>query len=511
MRPEQSLLCVYLNHWPIDRLRRRVTSLRHEPFVLIDAAHPRQLITAVSPELPAIIQPGMPLAQARAFDAALRHEPADPTADAHALEALARWLMRFTPNVAIDPPNALFLDIAGTHRLFGPIPRLRQLIVTALDRFQITAGVAIAPTPSAAWALAAYGNTPMSTLEELPPESLRLDPAVIQHLHALGLNQVARIYQLPREQLASRFGPALLKRLDQIHGDLPDPLSYLPHRRPITAQIRFDGVVDSQETIQLAVAQLLGQVTQQLTRRGQGARQLRLLFQPLYAPPVEKKICLTRPNRDPKSLLKIISVAIETITATEGFIAIHLTVPVFESLGHNQPGLSEDGTPTGIFLDHLIDRLQARFHRSVEWTVPIESHLPETAYGVGDEPEKVSGDTRVQLKNAGAAGSGTLRLSSPKVDWDLQSRPMRLLTYPREIRVTTRPSDRDDGSPAAFTDRSVVHHLDSVQGPERIEGQWWNNHWETRDYYDVADLTGGRHWLFRLIKTRQWFLHGTFE
>jgi protein ImuB len=50
-----------------------------------------------------------------------------------------------------------------------------------------------------------------------------------------------------------------------------------------------------------------------------------------------------------------------------------------------------------------------------------------------------------------------------------------------------------------------------VRGPERIAGQWWNGSGKTRDYFDVADTAGSRFWLFRVMETNQWYLHGIFE
>src|SRR4029079_3308410 len=44
---------------------------------------------------------------------------AEPQADALALGALVDWCVRFSPAVAADPPDGLFLDISGTDHLWG--------------------------------------------------------------------------------------------------------------------------------------------------------------------------------------------------------------------------------------------------------------------------------------------------------------------------------------------------------------------------------------------------------
>ena len=57
-------------------------------------------------------------------------------------------------------------------------------------------------------------------------------------------------------------------------------------------------------------------------------------------------------------------------------------------------------------------------------------------------------------------------------------------------------------------------------GPERIGAKWWqekkrersNDLGEaesgTRDYFQVADEAGQWWWVFRILETGQWFMHG---
>ena len=56
----------------------------------------------------------MPLADGRAIVPGLVVRPADPAADARALEGLARRADRFTPRIMPDGVDTLFLDIAGS-------------------------------------------------------------------------------------------------------------------------------------------------------------------------------------------------------------------------------------------------------------------------------------------------------------------------------------------------------------------------------------------------------------
>ena len=44
--------------------------------------------------------------------------------DLRSLQAMARWMIRFSPVVALEPPDAVFLDVTGSERLFHGYPRL---------------------------------------------------------------------------------------------------------------------------------------------------------------------------------------------------------------------------------------------------------------------------------------------------------------------------------------------------------------------------------------------------
>jgi protein ImuB len=64
-----------------------------------------------------------------------------------------------------------------------------------------------------------------------------------------------------------------------------------------------------------------------------------------------------------------------------------------------------------------------------------------------------------------------------------------------------------------------MHHVVRVEGPERIEMQWWRDdrgNRLARDYFRVESRTGLRAWLYREgFYSRQtphphWYLHGLF-
>lgn len=286
----------------------------------------------------------------------------------------------------------------------------------------------------------------------------------------------------------TRFGPAILQRIDQAIGTIQEPLNWLPYRTPIQAELEFDGIVESLETLHLALRQVLDRVVKSLTDRGLGARQLRLTLRRPYAPPVEKTLALVRSSRHESGLFNLLRHVLESMETNDGFNAICLSVTSAEKLGHEQAALIADDTERNAAeLDHLIERLRAKFGDVAEWAELVESHLPERT---------------VSYRNETATAEKKL---------PVPSRPLCLFPLPREIPVIVKPSESRDGQPVAFTCNNQVHRLTHVRGPERLAGQRWNGSNKTRDYFDVADTDGSRFWLFRVMETNRWYLHGVFE
>jgi protein ImuB len=470
----------------------------------------------------------MTLAQARALCAHLQHQEHEPHRDAVALEALARWMMRFTPTVAIETkdeaheikeakkarisssfslppssfsaPSSLFLDLTGCERFFGSIERIVRQVAESLKRFHIHFSLAVAPTPGAAWAAAWDGKHCImdasgiaAALEDLPTLALRIHPEIARALHHLGIETVGQLMRLPRSKLPERFGPILLRRLDQALGHIPEPLTPLEHFSPIEARMDFDGAVDSLEAIWLVFKQLITTVVADLLRRGHGARELKVDFFRPYAVTLEKTIQLSRPSRDPKNLFNLMRCAMETVQTDVGFLGIRLIVTRSQRISEQQISLlAQEEFVAETELSHLIERLRIRLGEKVI-TQPalVESYVPEKSYAV-------------ELLEAPKRASHSLQL-------DNTVRPLHLLKSPQEIGVMVSPSHDSEGFPISFTWKHQHHPLLHTIGPERIAGQWWEGRHKTRDYFDVEAELGRRFWIFRVLETGKWFVQGEFE
>jgi len=109
---------------------------------------------------------GQKAADAAALVPELVTHEADPDADTAALEALCDWCVRFSPAVAVDGRDGLFLDISGVSHLWDGEQAMADDLLARLAANGIPARIAVADTAGAAWAFARH--LPSSSMEEGP-------------------------------------------------------------------------------------------------------------------------------------------------------------------------------------------------------------------------------------------------------------------------------------------------------------------------------------------------------
>lgn len=116
------IMCVRLTSWPTDRVKRHRPALRDKPLALIAEGRRSVVAAACAVARANGIREGMTLAEASARQYGLFHYVHDPRQDLLGLERLGRWMMaKCSPQVALEPPDALLAEFGGSLRLFGGI------------------------------------------------------------------------------------------------------------------------------------------------------------------------------------------------------------------------------------------------------------------------------------------------------------------------------------------------------------------------------------------------------
>jgi protein ImuB len=451
-------------------------------------------------------KPGQTVSDALALSPLLTLIDAEPEADARALEALADWCTRFSPAIALDAPDGLFLDVAGCAHFWGGEAGLAGALRERLAAQGVPARIGIAATFGAAWALARYDESEIAIAEgderarlaAFPTAALRIGPQISAALVRLGLKTIGDLEHLPRGALHKRFGAALLWRRDCAFGAEEEALTFRYPPAPWIERAVFAEPISAPESLARVLRDLAQALCARLSEQGQGARRFEAAFHRVDGGAAMRAVETALPARDVKRLAKLFAPKLETIDPGFGVEIVTLRAEAVTSLAPEQTDM-EHVSPgvRAADLAPLIDRLRNTFGADRVWRMAAqESHVPERA--------------AVQIEPL-AAPTGRA--------WDpAKPRPIRLFRHPHAIDVI---APVPDDPPLQFKWRGQTHRVRRAEGPERIGAEWWRKPWaendvdRVRDYYRVEDETGARFWVFRTglyggERPTRWFLHGLF-
>lgn len=511
-KPQRRFLALRFPWLGAERLTRREPALGSSLLVLIEELRGRLILSVVSPGAArAGLRPGMVLADARAAAPHLTARFADASADKALLRKLAGWATRYTPWAAPDDADSLFLDITGCAHLFGGEQALGEGMLARLKDLGLTARLAIADTPGAAWALAHHGadlltilppleeaEDAMAALADLPVGALRLDGDTQDALVHFGLATIGALYPLSRSSLAERFGAELVTRLDQALGRVDEPISPRQPVPPHALRRAFAEPIGTLEDIAAATNELIEGLCEQLTKAGAGARRVQLSCYRVDGSVQQIAIGTSRPARWPGPLVRLFTERLDGIDPGFGVEVMMLAATEAEPLTGFQTNWHEGAAGGQEDLTALIDRLGNRIGFSrIAQPVPRQSWLPERAVHFAQPFSDKLWTSHWQPGRA---------------------RPLRLLSRPEPVEAV---APVPDDPPVMFRWHKKPHRVRRADGPERLCAEWWledgaeDESDSVRDYYTVEDTDGRRYWLYREGlygpgAQPKWFLHGVF-
>ena len=481
----------------------------------------------------------MALGDARAILPGLVTRPADAAADARARGALRRWAGGFSPWVA-EEAEALVLDVTGCAHLFGgeaalaarvgaeaaglgftvrPRPRRharRRLGGGALHRGRAPSLRMPAtpstrrrgrrargrgsgswerrgPPPQAAGGIVPPGET-LAGIGPLPVAALRLEPEAAERLRALGLGRIAALAALPRAAVGRRFGPEVLRRLDQALGRVPEPVSPARPEPVLALRLGFPEPIGTAEDVLAGLDRLLAPLAERLAEAGQGARRVRLTLVRTDGTALVREAGLARAADRPEAIRPLLALQLDAIDAGLGIETMRLEATEVERVSPRQrrsqlavAAAEEDEAG----LADLIGRIGARLGlEALTRLHPADSHIPE------------KGATEMAAAFAG-----------PARHWPPPATPRPIVVFPPEPLGPAA----DGPPPGHFVWRRRARRSAAVFGPERITPEWWLDDpaWRSgpRDYWRVETEEGDRLWLFEAKGGEMpggWFAQGLF-
>lgn len=429
------------------------------------------------------VRPGQTLADALALSAELRVVPQDEGAERDALERLAVWCGRFTPQVSLEPPRAILMEIARSLSLFGGAQALFRQVASGVAALGYHARYCVAPTPGGALLLARAGVCAILAdhaamrphLADLPVAALGLTERQHVDLGRMGLRRIADLLRLPRSGLAERFGTDFIAKLERLLGEVPDPRPWFEPPAHYRGHLELPAESTRAEALVFACRRLLDELAGMLASRQSGVQ--RVVWSLHHAGNEATRIVLgsAGPEADAERWVDLLRERFERVQLRAPVRAI--TLEARDLLARMQEAAELFPEPGAREPDpHLFDRLRARLGEdAVRGLALVADHRPERAWrwcAPGTHP-------------------GTARGRSDRPYW-LMPKPMPLATR--------------DGRPWF-----AGGPLDLGVERERIETGWWDGGAVARDYFIATAPNGECLWVYRELNAPyDWYLHGLF-
>jgi protein ImuB len=493
----QRWISIWFPYWKTDELARRFPQTRQQAVVVYAREKGRMIITgsnAVAQH--AGIQQGMLLADARALVADLQTIPDKPALLDQVLTQLAIWCIRFSPFVALDLPDGIWIDASGCAHLWGGESAYLNEIQTRMAALGYQTRITMADTLGAAWAQSRYGgetqtiippNQHAAYLAGLPPAALRLDESVVDKLNRLGLFQIRDLLNMPMASLRRRLGEASIVCLQQALGYRHRMVQ--PIQLPVewTERLPCLDPVTHATGIEYAIDALLKRITKRLAAVEKGIRQVQVQAYRVDGKIETMMVQVLEATNETDYIRKLFQLKIPNCSPGPGIETFVLDVLSIGDITTAQSSIwNGEQRDHQKVMHRLMDRLSNKigvdrvFHFQ-----PKPIHWPEHSM------HQVHGALPIDTEC-----------------WPQQmTRPAILLNPPQPIQVA---APIPDYPPLLFRYEGVVHTIRKADGPERIEQPWWIQDGQHRDYFYVEDEDGSRYWLFRLghYQVGTWFLHG---
>jgi protein ImuB len=496
---QKRFITIWFRYLKTDWFTIHQPKLHYTPFVLVSPDHGRMVITEVNHLAYAKgINKGMVLADARAIFPSLQFFDDKPELSLKLLKTIAEWCIRFTPIVAIDPPDGIILEATGCAHLWGDEKSYLNEITLRLKNFGYEVRAAMADTIGAAWAITHFGEELIIKSDKqtialllLPVAALRLEQDILERLQKLGLIQIQNIVCLPRSSIRRRFGNDLIHKLDQALGNEEEVIHSVQPIQPYQVRLPCLEPIVTAAGIEIALKKLLELLCKRLQQDRKGARSSCFKCYRIDGKIEMIDIGTNHASHNIAHLFKLFELKISTIEPALGIELFVLEASKVEDVFPIQEKMwdgSYDLAATE--LSELIDRLTNKIGANC-----IHRYFPDEHYW----PER-----SIKLASSFHEKANT----AWKID---KPRPVQLLSKPETIQVA---APIPDYPPMLFRYKDKLHKIIKADGPERIECEWWLEEGPHRDYYCVEDEDGNRYWLFRSghysDKNYEWFLHGFF-
>ncbi|MDP9278126.1 MAG: hypothetical protein M3P00_01765 [Gemmatimonadota bacterium] len=417
------------------------------------------------------------------------------------LQQLLPSLLGAAPRVLLGANGIVWADAHGMSA--GPLARGLLGIFHGKGVEKVRAALSISPI--CAEVAARHGER---ALTEIPPGTERdylapfpigvLEPSLslASLLDGIGIESCGDLARLDLESVEVRFGAegARLWRLSRAD-DSRRIFTSIPRALPAASLDWVDYTLKEGERLVFIINALIGNITTELTSRGQCAREMTLIFSLANRESFEHLVRPARSTASHKAWMRLIRSHLERITLPDGVVGITIRVESVTGEVERQGDIFDRGFATSRAAEETIAQLLDD-QGAVVVTPRNNQHplLDRRTEWISQDPAQAS--ARIQLRERVVKATAAPRLT------------LQLLPEPRRIAVTTRRR-RDHQLPVQFRDKEWTR-ISSAAGPDRVSGGQWNEPY-AREYFRCVTDDGMMVWLYRDGRDNEWYLHGWWD
>lgn len=438
-------------------------------------------------------------------------------------------LQNLSPRVEQHPPDGLLLEIPDHHES----RILQQLFERAGDCSRLRIGVASRRLVALLAARIRPGRSiprgqereflaplPVSTLSLIAgpfPESL------FQTLSRWGIYCLGELADLPASELSARLGPegTHLQRLAR--GEEPVPLQSYPEKARFQESRELEWVLENLQSLDFIMGGMLEPLCDRLSRRGLAAAALHLVLKLSGQGTHESRINLARPTSNPRLLLSLLRLNLQSAPPRAGVEKIQLEL-IPAPARFRQYSLLEESRLNPEKLSRTLARLSALLgEENVGSPALLDTHRPDSLTLHCFDPGSGEGKRRASGGGTGAspAPAGEDRAATP-------SRPPAgsavSASQPASERTPLPPENETFQNPGALVLRRFrpprpfrIHfeRIVACAGPWRSSGDWWSHdeqpHKWSRDEWEVETTDGSILRIYWDHHRKSWFLDGVYD
>ncbi|UCC47307.1 MAG: hypothetical protein JSV41_07275 [Gemmatimonadota bacterium] len=486
------------------------------PAIVVQGKGKQALVAAASRAAHRLgIELGMRAADARAQHPGLREWAWSPALYDRLQTELAAALLAASPRVSRAGLGAFWLDAGGWDRRGGEEAFIEAARSAALAAGYPEARVGVTGTAAAARAATrlegcAVCQVPPGEdacfLAPLPLRALPISEELLELLEALGLATAGELAALEVGEVEARLGAAGVQAHRWARG-LDDGREGPFAGRAAddwSVEVELPGPVDRLEPLLFLLKSCLDHLSDALAAEGLCVRELELTIETEEGP-ARQTIRPARPTRRAPMLLSLCRSVLDGLRLPGRALGVRVEAEEVVPAVAEQADLFEPPQPDPDALATALTRLQGRWGpEAVVRPRAADSHRPERQGRW--EPVELMAELTRRAALAQADGSAVLDGDGTAAERsDAPALILRLWPQPRPLEVRI-----EAGRPGALALDGGWRSVRSLQGPERLSGDWWEDEYR-REYYRVTTEAGDLLWVFYDPRRRGWFWHGWWD